>query len=40
MILLRWSDFVRRLHASVYRLASALLPGFVDDPAWLAFMFC
>lgn len=34
-----WRDLVSRAEILAYRAATFLL-SFVDDPAWLAFMFC
>jgi hypothetical protein len=35
-----WHDFSTNLEFGAIRIGSVLLLSFIDDPAWLAFMFC
>lgn len=35
-----WSERASRVEAWGYRIGSYLLLSFIDDPAWLALMFC
>jgi hypothetical protein len=37
---MNWREFAPRLEFLTYRIGSYLLLSFIDDPAWLAFMFC
>ncbi len=35
-----WPDIASALHFRVYQMASYLLFNVMDDPAWLAMIFC
>lgn len=35
-----WSEWVFCLECLEYRVGNFMLLNFIDDPAWLAFMFC
>jgi hypothetical protein len=35
-----WNEFVFQAEVWGYRIGGLLMLGFVDDPAWIAFMFC
>jgi hypothetical protein len=37
---MNWSDLASRLEFWGLRIGGYLLVSFIDDPAWLAFMFC
>ncbi len=37
---MNWSEFNFRLEFWAYRIGIYLLLSFMDDPAWLAFIFC
>ena len=37
---MNWNDFSFRLEFWGYRIGSYVVLTFIDDPAWLAFMFC
>jgi len=36
---MNWDDFVARAEFFVYRAGHYLTVSFIDDPAWLAFIF-
>jgi len=35
-----WKEWAARAEPLVYRVGACLAVSFIDDPAWLAFMFC
>jgi len=37
---MNWSEVSFRIELWGIQIGSYLLIGFIDDPAWLAFMFC
>jgi len=37
---MNWTDFHAWLEFQAFRIGSYLLLSFIDDPAWLALMFC
>jgi hypothetical protein len=37
---MNWGDFVSRMEFLGYRAGHYLTVSFIDDPAWLAFVFC
>lgn len=35
-----WTDIVALMHVQAYRLGGFIVLNVLDDPAWLALMFC